>query len=335
MNSHLDRTTSACPTGRRAATVLIVMICAAFTPDMHAAELASGLQGPIGTTIGPGGALFVAETAGGRISRIDPQSGEVSTFASGLPTSAIGGPIDLTFIGRTAYVLVTLVGPELGGPAEDVVGIYRIDGPDTFEVIADLGSFSASNPPDTAYFIATGVQYAIDRLGDGFVVTDGHHNRVLRVGLDGSMSVLASFDNIVPTGIAVSGDTVYMAEAGPIPHLPDDGKVVAFDTRGGAVDEVASGARLVVDVAFGRGRTLYALSQGFWSGGPEGSPADPDTGSLVRVNDDGTFTPLIENIDRPTSMEFIGNTVYVVTLGGDVLRYDDVSAPPFGEARGR
>jgi len=29
----------------------------------------------------------------------------------------------------------------------------------------------------------------------------------------------------------------------------------------------------------------------------------------------------VEEIDRPTSMEFIGNTVSVVTLGGEVWRY--------------
>ena len=34
--------------------------------------------------------------------------------------------------------------------------------------------------------------------------------------------------------------------------------------------EVASGARLLVDVEFGRGRTLYALSQGVFGGGPRG-----------------------------------------------------------------
>ena len=38
----------------------------------HATRLASGLQGPTGSTIGPGDDLYVAEGAAGRISRIDP-----------------------------------------------------------------------------------------------------------------------------------------------------------------------------------------------------------------------------------------------------------------------
>lgn len=51
-------------------------------------------------------------------------------------------------------------------------------------------------------------------------MTDGHHNRVLRVSLDGEITELITFDNIVPTGLAVWGNKVYMAEAGPSPTCP-------------------------------------------------------------------------------------------------------------------
>ena len=57
-----------------------------------------------------------------------------------------------------------------------------------------------------------------------------------------------------------------MAEAGPVPHLPEDGKVVSFKAvvqpKSPRATEVASGAPLLVDVEFGRGRDLFALSQG-------------------------------------------------------------------------
>src|SRR5690606_5733584 len=49
--------------------------------------LAAGLEGASGSTIGPGGDLFVTEGAAGRISRVDRRSGAVTTFASGLPRS--------------------------------------------------------------------------------------------------------------------------------------------------------------------------------------------------------------------------------------------------------
>jgi hypothetical protein len=291
----------------------------------------TGLAGGSGSTIGPGGDLYVTEGFAGRVSRVDGRTGEVTTFASGLPPiiGGIGGAMDVAFIGSTAYVLVTLVGTDVGG--DDVVGIYRVDDADSFTVIADIGAFSLANPPSTDFFVPTGVQYAIETYRGGFLVTDGHHNRVLRVTLDGEVSEFFVFGNIVPTGLEVSGNTVYMAEAGPVPHLPENGKVVAFGPRSSAAIEVAAGARLLVDVEFGRGRLLYALSQGvFTPGNPEGSPANPDTGALVLVESDGTFTTLVESLDRPASLEFIGNTAYVVTFDGEIWKIDDVSDPPFG-----
>jgi hypothetical protein len=239
--------------------------------------------------------------------------------------------MDIVFLGSTPYVLVTLVGPDVGG--SDVVGIYRMEGPDSFSVIADIGAFALANPPDTQFFVPTGVQYALEIYRGGFLVTDGHHNRVLQVTRDGDVSEFLAFDNIVPTGLAIWGRTILMAEAGPVPHLPEDGKVVSFGPKSGTVTEVASGASLLVDVEVGRGRTLYALSQGDFSGGPPGAPALPNTGALVQVNGDGTFTVIRDLLDRPTSLELIGNTAYVVTLAGEIWKFDNVSCPPYGVSR--
>ncbi|MDQ3481715.1 MAG: ScyD/ScyE family protein [Actinomycetota bacterium] len=302
--------------------------------EPNATQLLSGLEGGSGSTVGPGGALYVTEGAAGEVSRVDPKTGNKTTFANGLPESIIeiGGAIDVAFIGRTAYVLVTLVGPDVGG--SDIVGIYRVDGPDSFTVIADIGAFSMSNPPDTSFFVPTGVQYALETFRGGFLVTDGHHNRVLRVTLDGEITELIAFGNIVPTGLETLGNTIYMTEAGPVPHLPEDGKVVSFTPKSSTATEVASGARLLVDVERGRGRTLFALSQGvFPIGAPDGAPALPNTGALVEVNADGTFTVVVEGLDRPTSLEIIGNTAYVVTLTGEIWKIDSVSEPPFGVKR--
>jgi len=79
---------------------------------------------------------------------------------------------------------------------------------------------------------------------------------VLRVTLDGEITVFIAFGNIVPTGLAVKGNTVYMAEAGPVPHLPENGKVVSFGSKSPTATEVASGAPLLVDVEFGGGNSL-------------------------------------------------------------------------------
>src|SRR5881396_3788240 len=143
-----------------------------------ATQLVTGLQGAMGSTIGPDGALYVTEGAVGKISRVDPQTGEKTTFARGLPRAlpaiGIGGAIDVAFIDNIAYALVTLVSPDLGG--SDVDGIYRMDGPDSFTVIADIGEFNLANPPPTPFVVPTGLQYALQTYRGGFLVTDGHLN---------------------------------------------------------------------------------------------------------------------------------------------------------------
>ena len=132
----------------------------------------------------------------GSVLRVDRRTGATSTYAEGLPPQVlgIGGAMDVEFIGRTAYVLVTMVGGDIvgDGPIGDAtVGIYRLGRNGRFRVIADIGEWSIDHPPATGFFITTGVQYALQRHGRGFLVTDGHHNRVLRVGLHGRIAEAA------------------------------------------------------------------------------------------------------------------------------------------------
>jgi hypothetical protein len=301
--------------------------------------LVTGLEELQGSAVGPGGALFVTAPLTGSIWRVDPKTGALTLFASGLPARFRGldfigsGVVDVAFIDGTAYALVTGVAPDLFG--HDVVGIYRVDGPDSFTIVADIGAWSIAHPPATDFFVPTGFQYAIESYRGGFLVTDGHHNRVLWVTLDGQITQVITFADIVPTGLAVRGNTIYMAEAGPIPHLPEDSKVISFTLKSPTATQVASGAGLdniglLVDVEFGRGNTLYALLQGFWNGPFEGTPAQPNTGALVKVNSDGTFTVIVDGLNQPTSVEIIKNTAYVVTLTGEVWKIENVSPPPYG-----
>ena len=152
--------------------------------------------------------------------------------------------VDVAFLGGTAYALVTGVGPDLEG--DDIVGLYRVDGPNSSTVVADLGAFSVANPPATDFFVPIGFQYAIESFRGGFLVTDGHHNRVLRVTRDGEITELIAFGNVVPTGLTVSGNSIYVAQAGPIPHEPEDGRVVLLLKQ-------ASGDSIVVEAALARG----------------------------------------------------------------------------------
>ena len=42
------------------------------------------------------------------------------------------------------------------------------------------------------------------------------------------------------------------------------------------------------------------------------------------------WLPIIDDLDRPTSLSFIGDTAFIVTLGGDVLVVDDVAPDRHG-----
>ena len=113
-----------------------------------------------------------------------------------------------------------------------------------------------------------------------------------------------------------------------MPHLPANGKIVQLVPESNTTVDVARGAPLLVDVEFARGQRLFALSQGVFGGGDPGAPALPNTGSLVAANADGTFTTITSGLNLPTSLEFIGNTAFVVTLTGDVLKIE-LGAQPF------
>jgi hypothetical protein len=289
---------------------------------------ADGLQGTVGGTIGPDGALYVPEAILGRITRIDPSTGDATTFASGLPARVIplGGAIDAAFVEGTLYVLVTLVGSDVGG--NSVSGIYRMDGAGSFTVFADLGQWSTDHPPATQFDVPSGVQFALQPTTDGLLVSDGHHNRVLHVSFTGEITQRIQFPNIVPTGLAIAHGQAYAAEAGPVPHVPETGKVVAFPRLAMAPipQDVASGFSLLVDVERGPCGGIYALSQGDSPGDvPPASPALPDSGELLRVNRHGAFAVVVDGLDLPTSLDFVGHTAYVTTLNGEVWKIRNVS----------
>src|SRR4029453_10368329 len=69
--------------------------CQGPTATLLVTGLDTGLESAKGSTVGPDGALYVTEGAVGRISRVDPLTGEVTTFASGLPRAiiSIGGGV--------------------------------------------------------------------------------------------------------------------------------------------------------------------------------------------------------------------------------------------------
>jgi hypothetical protein len=300
-----------------------------------------------GSTVGPDGMLYVTDPTQGQILRVDPSTGSYTVFASGLPKTppgwGDGGTFDVTFIGNTAYALVSEVSPDtsIADPSLDlhgIDGIYRIDGPNSFTIIADIGTWEIANPPPPtiSLIVPSGVQFSFLPCGDGFVVNDAHLNRVLYVTLGGQITQLLQFGDVVPTGMARWGTDFYMSQSGPL--VPGDpaaeiGQVVAFNIKTMKPVEVVVGISLPIDVEFGPSRTLYVLSQGTHViYDYEGSPADPNTGALLRVNPDHTTTTVVGGINRPTSVKFIGNTAFIVCYTGEIWKIENL-LPPRGPGR--
>ena len=248
--------------------------------------------------------------------------------------------MDVAFIGSTAYALVSVVGSRFPadlfachpGRSGSTASTGRRARPSSRTSAVSLREPAAAFP----FVVPTGVQYALEPFRGGFLVTDGHHNRVLYATLDGNVSRDRSSATPSRPG-SPSGEhgSTWRKQVRSAPAAERQDCLV----RAGIVDrdDVASGARLAVDVERGRGRTLFALSQGeFPCGGDPGcagSPASHDTGALMKANADGTFTTVADGLDQPSSLEIIGTTAYVVTLGGEIWEIDDTSGAPYGKSR--
>lgn len=336
-------------TRRRYAALATAMAIAFVLPSSQGQATTSSETAPVvtvlndtalsglgsGSAIGPDGALYVTNGTKGTLIRINPTTGAAKVVGRGLPRKFIdiGGAMDVAFIGDRAYVLVILAGTSVGGP-DDVMGIYRLKRDGTFSVFADLGTWSTAHPPkDPDWFVAQGVQYSLDVWRKGFVVADAHLARVIRVNRRGRISELTAFGSTdrVPTGLEVVDDRVYLATAGPIPHLPSTSKINLVRPNGkvkvvGKWGAGYAGNRgLIVDVEHDRGR-LYGLLQGYWNLDPtpenEGFPAAPNTGVIVAVRPDGTFRTVVRGLDQPTSLELVDGVGYVVTFSGEIMRID-------------
>ena len=191
-------------------------------PTPTATLLTSLNEITFGSTVGPDRMLYVTDPTHGQILRVNPTTGSSTVFASGLPPTppnwGDGGTFDVTFIDDTAYALVSEVSADtsIADPSLDlhgIDGIYRIDGPNHFTIIADIGAWTIANPPppSISLIVPSGVQFSFLQYGDGFVVNDAHTNRVLYVTLDGQITQLLQFGDVVPTGMAVGHALLHVA----------------------------------------------------------------------------------------------------------------------------
>src|SRR5215211_1077222 len=228
----------------------------------NATVVAGGLLNPRGFTFAPDGALVVAEsgavpdgfeaphgpptpmfrpatTTTGRVSRVDLATGERTTLADGLPSSAGSfgdtlGPAGVAYLGADLYVLIS-AGPVHGWPNYPS-GVYKVNPDGTVRPVANLDAFNSKNP--TA-FIAPDDEisnpYDMVAADGALWITDGNRAQVYKVTPDGAISRVAdlSTGHPVTTGIAASpGGGVVTVELTAVPYVQGSGRVMRISPAG-------------------------------------------------------------------------------------------------------
>ena len=200
----------------------------------------------------------------------------MTTYATGLPTKGfatdIGGPVDVVFLARTAQRLVTLVSGEIFGgtvaPPDDKNGIYRLERDGSFTLVADIGGWLGRQPAEPAFFVEHGAkEYAMEGYHGGFLVTDGHHNRVSAVGAQNALiNQVADLREKEHRRrrLEVTRGWVFITQPRPIPHEPEASESCRSASEIATHRELPAGRACLSTSSseWGGGGKLYALSQG-------------------------------------------------------------------------
>lgn len=261
------------------------------------------------------------KTAGytGRVSRIDKR-GRPHVVADNLPSSAanllIGGdrlgPSGVSFRGRRTYVMIGGAGCSQGHPSEPN-GLYEVLGDGSFVPRVDLGSLLRTTidgkSPLDGDFEPDGTWFNLVRAFGAFYATEPNHGLLVRIEDDGSANIVT---DLLSTVRAMDGDGDYTYSAlvrhgahfyvGTLGRIDLDfeGSIYRVTRDGSNVTRVATGLHGVLGVAFDRHGRMYALET--TAAGIAPPLSDPGAGRLVRIERDGTLTPLVTGLAFPTAL---------------------------------
>jgi hypothetical protein len=262
--------------------------------NLYVAEAGSGGAGPcfLGgegpACMGDSGAVTKVDRWGRQV-RVAEHLASYANTPDG--TNAIG-PHGITVLGN--QVFVTNGGPTepkdpatqapisrdtlaAQNPAADLFGrLLRLRRHGSPQSIADIWAFERDNNPDAAAGNPAIDSNPVDVLFDGrrFVIADAGGNAIDTVGRFGRVSNLAVFPNrvvpgpggspipmqAVPTSVVHGPDhQYYVSQLTGFPFPVGGANIYRVDPRTGAVSVFASGFTNLMDLAFGRDGTLYAL----------------------------------------------------------------------------
>jgi hypothetical protein len=286
--------------------------------------------------------------ASGAVTKID-RWGRQSRFAEGLASMANTpnndnaiGPHGIAVLGADT-VLITNGGPTepkdakgqtilretlaKQNPVADLFGrVLAIGKRGKFAKLADIWDFERDNNPDAALGNPAIDSNPVDVAIDGFklVVADAGGNAVDVVKPFGRVSALSIFANLpasqggaqaVPTSVVVGPDhQYYVSQLTGFPFTPGVANIYRVDPRTGAQTVFASGFTNLMDLAFGRDGTLYALEidhDGLLAGGNEGA--------IFAIDRSGNKRQLAlppSTLPMPGGLTVGSDALYVSTNGG-------------------
>jgi hypothetical protein len=306
---------------------------------LKTSTVASGLLNPRGIVFGPDGQLYVAEAGvggthrttraqcrqvhspvgpysggtSGRISRIDPKTGERTTLVDRLPstqTSQLFGRIvfgvsQLRFLDGKLYVLQGGAGCSHGNPGT-ANGVYRVNDDGTWTLIADLSAFAKSHPvarpnardhePDGAWYTmiaARGALWAVEPQGGQVVRIDPETHEVTRL-----IDISASQGHVRPSAIAYHDGNFYVATFGTFP-VKNGAQRIYKITPDGKLSVYAKGFTSAFDLEFHCGHP-YVMEL-------------PPSRRVVRLDEGGK----LETVVPPPNLKIMGD----MTFGPDGALY--------------
>lgn len=292
--------------------------------------VASGLTNPRGFTWGPDDTLYLAlaGTGGETPATIDgaeiglyggPTSsvvtiieGEAVSLVEGIPSSNwrdenwVWGAHDVTFLGDQLYILSAGGGVDFGNP-DQPTSVLRLESDGSTTQVADLGTWSAENPPAfiPPDFNPSGSYFDME-AGDGVLwLSEAVGGRIITVTPEGEITLIADISDghPIPTGMAIAPDGgVYVGYLTSIPY-PDGASKVVHVAPDGTVTDHWTGLTALNDLATGPDGTLYAAEMA--TGNTEDPPfLTPNSGRIVRMTGPDSLEEVVIDLDTPAYLGF-------------------------------
>jgi hypothetical protein len=287
--------------------------------------LCEQVPGPIGPYLGGNSS---------RISKISPDGSQRTTVIDQLPSSKTQAPMnfvsgvsDVAFIGNTLYGIEAGAGCSHGLAGTDNT-VFRVNSDGSATTIADLSAFQKANPtsswrPDD--YEPDGTWYSMLSIGSTLYAIEPNHGELDRIHLNGQIQRVANItaleaDNpatenghIVPTTFAFHNGKFWVGNLSTFPVNPGSAVILQIN-NGGRLQSTTTGLTAVVGIAFDAQGRMYALETDTVAGFP--GPDAAGSGTVVRVNEDGSLTTIATGLVFPTAMTYgPDGALYVSNFG--------------------